>query len=64
MINLAEKIIGQNIEKSLIWHYNNLIKNQIKRILENLRELNYPKDDIFILDISKIKAINNNIISL
>ena len=61
MMNLAEQIIKQNIDKSLLWHYNNLLKNQInisknqvKRILENQREINYPKDDSYLLDISKI----------
>ena len=61
MLELAEKLINQNLDKSKLWHYNNLIKNQInitknqvRRILENLREINYPKDDIFLLDISKI----------
>ena len=29
-------------------------KNQVKRILENQREINYPKDDSYLLDISKI----------
>ena len=45
----------------MLWHYNNLINNeiivsksQVKRILENIKELNYPKDDVFITDISKI----------
>ena len=62
MMNLAEQIIKQNIDKLLLWHYNNLVKNQInisknqvKKILENQREINYPKDDTYLLDVSKIK---------
>jgi len=61
MIKLAEQLIKQNLDKSMTWHYNNLVKNQInisknqvKRILENQREINYPKDDTYLLDISKI----------
>ena len=61
MMKLAEQLIKQNLDKSMSWHYNNLIKNQInlsknqvKRLLENQREINYPKDDAYLLDISKI----------
>ena len=61
MMKLAEQLIKQNLDKSMSWHYNNLIKNQIdisknqvKRILENQREINYPKDESYLLDISKI----------
>ena len=61
MMILAEQLVKQNLDKSLSWHYNNLIKNQInisknqvKRILENQREINYRKDDAYLLDISKI----------
>ena len=61
MLELAETLINQNLDKSKLWHFNNLIKNQInitqnqvRRILEKLREIIYPKDDIFLLDISKI----------
>ena len=54
MMILAGQLVKQNLDKSLSWHYNNLIKNQInisknqvKRILENQREINYPKDDAY-----------------
>ena len=47
---LAYEIIQKNSEKTLFWHYDNLkknnieiSKNQIKRILHEIRELNFPK---------------------
>ena len=47
--------------KSLDWHVQNLNnnkislkRNQVKGILQNLRDINFPKDDIYLNDISKI----------
>lgn len=49
-IKLSEEIINKNLDKSLIWHIDNLsknkiiLKNQIKNILEKMKEFNYSKD--------------------
>ena len=60
MMKLAEQLIKQNLDKSMSWHYNNLIKNQInlsknqvKRILEKEREINYPKNETYLLILPK-----------
>ena len=60
-IKLAEEMIKKNIDKHLQWHINNLAKNniqlkktQVKNLLQNLREMNYPNDIEFLNDISKI----------
>ena len=29
LLQLEENLINQNLDKSMIWHYNNLIKNHI-----------------------------------
>ena len=67
-----------NKEISIIYEYLNLSENLIKKILKKLkngiiriyilqkyRDIAYPKDEFFILDISKIKFdfsnINNNL---
>ena len=59
---LATDIIKNNLDKTLEWHIQNLqnnkisiTRNQIKGILQKLRDLNYPKDDIYLNDISKIR---------
>lgn len=65
---IASDIISQNLDKSLLWHYNNLkinnmfiTKNEIKKILQDLREINYQNDNSFLIDISKIKiSFNDN----
>ena len=60
-IKLAEEMIKKNIDKHVQWHINNLAKNniqlkktQVKNLLQNLREMNYPNDIEFLNDISKI----------
>ena len=64
---LAYEIIQKNNEKTLFWHYDSLkknnieiSKNQVKRILQEIRELNFPKDEIFLQDISTIKISYSN----
>lgn len=61
-LQLAEDLIKNNLEKTIEWHIinlknNNIIlkTNQIKYILQKNRDFYYPKDDIYLLDISKIK---------
>ena len=55
-------MIRKNLEKPEDWHYQNLINNncqlskiKIKNILQKFRDINYPKDDEYLLDISKIR---------
>ena len=50
------------MDKSLEWHIQNLQNNkiiltrsQVKGILQKYRDLNFPKDDIYLNDISKVK---------
>ena len=59
---LASDIIKNNLDKSLEWHIQNLqnnriilTRNQIKGILQKFRDVNFPKDDIYLNDLSKIK---------
>ena len=58
---LATDIIKNKLDKTLECHIQNLqnkiaiTRNQIKGILQKLRDLNYPKDDIYLNDISKIR---------
>ena len=54
-IKLEEEIINKYLDKSLIWHLDNLSKNniilkriQIKNILEKMIEFNYPKDENYL----------------
>ena len=60
-IKLTEEIINKNIDKPLTWHINNLAKNnikikktQIKNILQKVREINFPNDTDYLIDITKI----------
>ena len=65
--DLAENLIRQNLEKSLLWHHENLknnnlnmSQNQIKKLLQKLREEYYPNDDSFLLDICNIRITFND----
>ena len=62
MYQLAPDLIKNNIDKTLEWHEQNLkdnnitiTKNQIKTILQKFRDINYPKNDLYLQDISKIR---------
>lgn len=65
--NLAENLIRQNLEKILLWHHENLknnnlnmSQNQVKKLLQKLREEYYPNDDSFLLDICNIRITFND----
>ena len=69
---LGTELIKNNLDKTLEWHALNLKNNniiiskiQIKNILQKYRDIAFPKDDIFMHDISKIKInfseTNNNL---
>lgn len=64
----AKILIFSNLNKSLSFHYENLknndiflSKNQIKRILQKLREAKFPNDIEYLKDISQIKITFENI---
>ena len=65
-IKLAEEIINKNLDKSLICHIDNLsknniiLKNQIKSVLEKMKEFNYAKDENNLNDISLIKISSSS----
>ena len=57
-----------NIDKPASFHINNLAQNnirlttnQIKWLIHKIRQVNYPKDEDFIKDISKITITYENI---
>ena len=60
-IELATNIIKNQLDKTLIWHIQNLennihlTKTKIENILQNLRQLKYEDDTPFLLDITYIK---------
>ena len=65
--NLVENLIRQNLEKSLLLHNENLknnnlkiSQNQVKKLLQKLREEYYPNDDSFLLDICNIRITFND----
>ena len=58
---IAKTIIFANLNKPFSFHYENLktndiylTKNQVKRILQTLRESKYPNDNEYLKNISKI----------
>ena len=74
-IILGTDLIKKNLDKSLEWHIlnlknNNIIltRNQIKNILQKFRDINFPKDYIFLNDLINIKInfseINPNLQNL
>ena len=61
-LELAKKLIKNNLQMPLSFHIQNLNTNKIiisnnklKNLLQSLREENFPKDDIFIRNIDLIK---------
>ena len=58
---LINKLIKNNLDKPCSWHQQNLLNNgiqiskiKIKNKLQNIRQQEYPKDDEYLLDLSKI----------
>ena len=68
---MAKVLIFNNLKKPLSFHFENLknngiklSKNQIKRLLQNLRDYQYPKDEEYLKDITKIKITFENILNM
>ena len=69
LIKAAKTIIIQNKEKSLSWHINNLKElniiladNKIKRLVYDIKDSFFPKDEDFLKNIGMIRVTfdNNN----
>ena len=65
---MAYTLIFTNKDKRASFHINNLAQNnirlttnQIKWLIQKIRQVNYPKDDDFIKDISKITITYENL---
>ena len=70
LIKAAKTIIIQNKEKSLSWHINNLKElniiladNKIKRLVYDIKDSFFPKDEDFLKNIGMIRVNfdNNNV---
>ena len=67
LIAAAKTIIIQNKEKSLGWHISNLKNlniilsdNKVKRLVYDIKEAHFPKDEDFLKNISQIKINDKN----
>ena len=69
--DLAYSLIFTNIDKPTSFHIQNLAQNdiklttnQIKWLVQKIRQIKYPKDEEFLKDISKITITYENIINM